>query len=400
MNILIAGGFDFPDGKDGATQLIRSYAKGFVNLGNEVSFLLVGRQKENLPLHGTLDGFEYRYIKGSKFLSWLPRIVRYIHSILLISMEVWRKRAKRIDTILLYQTPLHHGIWFFLLGKLLIIPVAYLYADYYNYIRAKDIYPSLLVRLNSQLGVTILPRIVDLNIVLSQYLYNMLSKVVLPNRILLLTSTVDCERFHPELQPHPLVKTDAFGGREKIVYLGSFLPHQNVEGLIKSARRLESRRKEIVFIIAGCLPEDRMRACQKLATELGLNDFVVFPGCIPPEEVPCFLAGADILVSPRDNSPTSVAAGPMKIAEYLASGRPVVSTRAGDIVNLAVDRKDLLFCESEDCDSLATAITELLDNDKLAIRLAQSGRELAIRNFSNVRLCQSMMAAFSKIQKQ
>ena len=50
---------------------------------------------------------------------------------------------------------------------------------------------------------------------------------------------------------------------------------------------------------------------------------MVFAGQRPAEEIPRFLDAADVLVSPRSTGTNT----PLKIYQYLRSGRPIVATR-------------------------------------------------------------------------
>ena len=49
----------------------------------------------------------------------------------------------------------------------------------------------------------------------------------------------------------------------------------------------------------------------------------MFAGQRPAEEIPLFLDAADVLVSPRSSGTNT----PLKIYQYLRSGRPIVATR-------------------------------------------------------------------------
>jgi glycosyltransferase involved in cell wall biosynthesis len=56
---------------------------------------------------------------------------------------------------------------------------------------------------------------------------------------------------------------------------------------------------------------------------LGLSAAVIFTGQRPAEEVPAYLDAATVLVSPRSSGTNT----PLKIYQYLRSGRPIVATR-------------------------------------------------------------------------
>jgi glycosyltransferase involved in cell wall biosynthesis len=59
------------------------------------------------------------------------------------------------------------------------------------------------------------------------------------------------------------------------------------------------------------------------AARAGLGDAVIFAGQRPSEEIPSFLDAADLLVSPRSTGTNT----PLKIYQYLRSGRAVIATR-------------------------------------------------------------------------
>jgi glycosyltransferase involved in cell wall biosynthesis len=62
---------------------------------------------------------------------------------------------------------------------------------------------------------------------------------------------------------------------------------------------------------------------RKVVERLGLSDAVMFTGQRPAEEVPAYLDAATALVSPRASGTNT----PLKIYQYLRSGRPIVATR-------------------------------------------------------------------------
>ena len=65
----------------------------------------------------------------------------------------------------------------------------------------------------------------------------------------------------------------------------------------------------------------RRRAAQARAA--GIEDVTIFAGERPAEEIPAYLLAADVLVSPRSRGTNT----PLKIYQYLRSGKPIVATR-------------------------------------------------------------------------
>ena len=75
-------------------------------------------------------------------------------------------------------------------------------------------------------------------------------------------------------------------------------------------------------MLAGGRPE-QVAAARREAARAGVDDVVIFAGQRPAEEIPAYLDAADVLVSPRSTGTNT----PLKIYQYLRSGRPIVATR-------------------------------------------------------------------------
>jgi glycosyltransferase involved in cell wall biosynthesis len=60
-----------------------------------------------------------------------------------------------------------------------------------------------------------------------------------------------------------------------------------------------------------------------MAERAGVGPATIFTGQRPVEEIPAYLDAADVLVSPRSTGTNT----PLKIYQYLRSGRPIVATR-------------------------------------------------------------------------
>ena len=67
----------------------------------------------------------------------------------------------------------------------------------------------------------------------------------------------------------------------------------------------------------------RSPARASAAARAGIEDATIFAGERPAEEIPAYLLAADVLVSPRSRGTNT----PLKIYQYLRSGKPIVATR-------------------------------------------------------------------------
>src|SRR5262249_39130205 len=107
-----------------------------------------------------------------------------------------------------------------------------------------------------------------------------------------------------------------------VLYTGTSEPYQGLDLLFAAAREVARQRPGVRFVLAGGRPEQLVDARSQVEAA-GVRDVVIFAGLRPAEQIPAFLDAADVLVSPRSTGTNT----PLKIYQYLRSGRPIVATR-------------------------------------------------------------------------
>jgi glycosyltransferase involved in cell wall biosynthesis len=134
-----------------------------------------------------------------------------------------------------------------------------------------------------------------------------------------------------------LINWDKFGDRKLVVYCGTFEHYQGIPMLLESAAEVARRKPEALFILIGGTPL-QIAAMRERARALGLQRHVLFTGNLHPNTVKRFVRRADALVSPRLRGTNT----PLKIYEYLASGKPIVATRLETHTQVLSDREAFL----------------------------------------------------------
>ena len=81
-------------------------------------------------------------------------------------------------------------------------------------------------------------------------------------------------------------------------------------------------RPDARLVLVGGEPAQVEAARARRSARLGLDGAVIFTGQRPAEEIPAYLDAATLLVSPRSTGTNT----PLKIYQYLRSGRPIVAT--------------------------------------------------------------------------
>ena len=111
-------------------------------------------------------------------------------------------------------------------------------------------------------------------------------------------------------------------GAPLILYTGTFEAYQGLDLLFAAARLVLETRPDTRFVLAGGRG-DQIEQARRDSRAAGIEPSVIFAGQRPAEEIPAFLDAADALVSPRSSGTNT----PLKIYQYLRSGRPIVATR-------------------------------------------------------------------------
>ena len=116
-------------------------------------------------------------------------------------------------------------------------------------------------------------------------------------------------------------------------------------------------------------------ATREQVSALGLGDRVTFTSGLPDETLARLLASAEVAVVPSLYEGFSLPA-----VEHLASGTPLIATRAGALPEVVGDAGELVA--PGDSEELAAALRGLLEDDDARVRLAVSGLERVRERFA------------------
>jgi glycosyltransferase involved in cell wall biosynthesis len=146
---------------------------------------------------------------------------------------------------------------------------------------------------------------------------------VAADRSVVVPNGVDRTRFHPtdRLEARAALGRPDPHGRW-IVFVGNLLDSKGIPELLEAFRRIAPAHPELKLAIVGGGPE--AARCERAAADLPGR--VLHAGARPHDEVPRWIAAADVMTLPshREGMPNVV-------LEALASGRRVVATRVGGI---------------------------------------------------------------------
>jgi glycosyltransferase involved in cell wall biosynthesis len=164
-------------------------------------------------------------------------------------------------------------------------------------------------------------------------------------------------------------------GAPIVLYTGTFEAYQGLDLLFAAARQVVDRHPGARFVLAGGRP-DQITAAREQADGLGIGGSVIFAGQRPAEDIPAFLDAADALVSPRSTGTNT----PLKIYQYLRSGRPIVATRL--LTHTQVLNDDVAILTAATPEGFAAGILAALGDRDRARAVGDRARELAETKYS------------------
>jgi glycosyltransferase involved in cell wall biosynthesis len=101
-----------------------------------------------------------------------------------------------------------------------------------------------------------------------------------------------------------------------------------------------------------------------------------FLGYVPNVELPKYLLAADVLIAPYTEGSQSIGgdviiehSSPMKLFEYMAVGKPIITSNIGAIPEVMRDGHNGLLVTPGNVDELGRAIIRILSDPLLAKRL-------------------------------
>ena len=108
---------------------------------------------------------------------------------------------------------------------------------------------------------------------------------------------------------------------------------------------------------------------------------IVAKGYVTRSELLAQYRQAAALLVPLHDDIVSRARFPSKIGEYLASGRPVVTTQIGEIGRFLRDGETAFVAETPDVEEFAAKMVDALDDPASAARIGAAGRRVAEKHF-------------------
>lgn len=221
----------------------------------------------------------------------------------------------------------------------------------------------------------------------------------IPNeRIVIIPNAVDTRRFRPD--PQVKISSTFLPGAENdplIIFVGNFYKWHDIRTLLEAfSIVLKSHPTAHLALVGDGAERGRMISCSR---DLGIDQNVLFTGRVPHAEIPGLINAADIAVVPVPAMKQDLWLSPMKLYEYMSSGKPVIATSTGQIREVIRDGENGFLVPAADASELAAAVDRLISDPALRLRLGNQARQDAISRHSWEMYIQQLEQVFGEIHR-
>ncbi|MBA7575345.1 glycosyltransferase family 1 protein [Candidatus Atribacteria bacterium 1244-E10-H5-B2] len=168
----------------------------------------------------------------------------------------------------------------------------------------------------------------------------------------------------------------------KIAYTGTISEKRDgVFSFLKSIHSLGNKKPGIIVNLYGPVTNSGKLYLNAIINKYQLLEIVKYHGNLPADEIPEILRAHDLLVLPRPLNLQTNYGFSTKLAEYLNSGVPVLSTKISDSELYLTNEKNIYFTDSLKPKDIASKLNKIIETRSLNIKIAKAAIETHHKHF-------------------
>ncbi|MFX1465876.1 MAG: glycosyltransferase family 4 protein [Promethearchaeota archaeon] len=353
-------------------------AKNLANLGNEVHVICRRLSKAERKFAKIGNLFVHRYYRGIVFPI---------------------KPRSDFEEIMIEKIVQKQSIFRSILIKLYMLYLKYVFPLYFAIVIAKIVKRhkiDVILERGSSLGAGTIASVLSNRVMVSEIIGTNFKEIslriarkiiaysydILPTKYIdkteLVTAAANIEIFTPEIDGTRIRRKYGLENLSIVGYAGCFAEWHGVLDLVKASKKVISKSDQIRFLMIGPNSSERVLP---LVQRMNLENYFIFTDLVPYNEVPSYLNACDILAAPYNPSVYAETRkfgffySPIKLFEYMACGRPIVTSSCGSIPTIIKDKATGCLFEPGNIEDLANAILFLLENRKLSKKIGNNARK-------------------------
>jgi len=147
----------------------------------------------------------------------------------------------------------------------------------------------------------------------------------------------------------------------KLFYHGSIAKNRGINLVVNAMKSLPSKyKKQICFVIVGGGPG--LADIKKIVTQESMSEYIEIKGMIPYDKIPQEIATADCCICPLPDREEWNVSSPLKVFEYMASGKPLILTPILAHKNILTDQDFVVWSKGDQVEDFVGAIKYAFDS--------------------------------------
>ena len=193
--------------------------------------------------------------------------------------------------------------------------------------------------------------------------------------VFLLAVTFDPDDFKTDAQQYPY---------PTIFYGGSYGSNYDFNSLFQAFNKINSEFPQLRLCLSGKIGSVMK---EKITESIVNKENIIFLGFLDEKSYFKTICSMSILCMPRNNTIQANAGFPFKLAEYLASGKPVVTSRSSDVSDYVND-DDAYIYEPGDSLKVESMFRTILNDYEAALKVGNNGKLKAQKYFDSHKIAE------------
>jgi len=207
------------------------------------------------------------------------------------------------------------------------------------------------------------------------------------DKIVFLYCSINIDRFNPNIKFSNIREKHYLKDKKVLMTVGRLASEERYKGqdmVLQAMAKIVQEIPNAVYIIVGKGPD--ASRLQKIASDLGIQEHVIFAGFVPDDELSKYYNCCDAFIMPsrvvnRDGKWTGEGFGIVYL-EANACGKPVIGGNKGGSAEAIVDGVTGILVDAENVNEIAKASIRLLSDADYAKRLGEDGRRMVVEKFN------------------
>lgn len=333
-------------------------------------------QHTSMEAQGEFEGISYIYASGityrpeNIFARNFMKIKGAFNEYLLLRKM---RSEYKSQVVIVYNRSFLQSLLYRMYGKVLNFPVIYLYVEMASEMEHRK---GVIRKVNDYLFDNFLLKRMSGVLPISELLIENLQKIAPGKPILKIPAICNFENFNI---PKKNVEESYF------LFCGAFVYREIINFILESFERLEDSINAKLYLIVSGGSLKQYEEFNQYLIDHNLTDKTKVFSNIPFSELIDLYVNASALLIPLRPTKQDAARFPHKIAEYTATGNPIISTNYGEVTYYFKDGENALIADSYDISEFAEKMNFVIENPERAKQIGQKGKELGMNKFSHIK---------------